>query len=296
MPSSLTSNLFLNGQAFSNGNTAQSQMLDLSQGGQMGWDVNLSQWVSNQAYVRRQLICILLEAPKFFQYMPNPQKWVQALKALVELHPINIEGLAGGLEVDTEEHPVGGAGEMQNEVTNVTRKRSEVSFTWNEKFGMPIQTFLYNWIIYGLMDPNAKYPLAATLQQQNVPAEMTADQYSMTCLFFEPDPTHRKVIKSWVTTNLFPKSTGEIEGKRNLAEPGEMSEVNVEFGGISLFTLGTNDFAQQILNNINQNLTNANPYLQPAWLSNISPVVAAAQEGYQNGIQTLSQSAVAGTA
>ncbi len=294
MPSALTSNLFLNGQAFSTGNTAQSQMLDLSQGGQMGWDVNLSQWVSNQAYIRRHLICILLEAPKFFQMMPNPNKWVQALKAMVELHATNVEGLSATLNVDTEMHPVGGANEMQEEITNVTRKRSEVSFTWNEKFGMPIMTFLYNWITYGLMDPNAKYPLASTLQQNMVPAEMTADQYSMTCLFMEPDPTHRKVIKSWVTTNLFPKSSGDIDGKRNLTEALEMVEVTVEFGGISLFTLGTNAFAQQILDNINQNLTNANPYLQPSWVSQISSDVASQADGYSEGISTLSQTAVPG--
>lgn len=296
MASTLTQNLMLDGQAYADGNTAQTQMLDLSLGGQMGWDVNLAQWESNQAYVRRQLICILLEAPKFFQLMPNPNKWVQVLKALVELHPTNVEGLKATLDVETEAHPVGGANEMQEEITNVTRERSEVSFTWNEKFGMPITTFIYNWIIYGLMDPNSKYPLVSTLQQQSVPAAMTADQYSMTCLFIEPDPTHRTVIKSWVTTNLFPKSSGPIEGKRNLTEPGEMSEVTVEFGGISLFTLGTNAFAQQILNNINQNLTNANPYLQPSWVSQISSDVSAQADGYSEGIQTLSQTAVPGIA
>ena len=295
MPSSLTSDLMLNGDAYSNGNTAQSQMFNLARGGQMGWDVYLKQWVNNQAYVRHQMVAILLQAPKFFQLMPNPNHWVSTLKALIELHAINIEGLNGTLEVETEEHPVGGAGEVQEEVTNVTRTRSNVSFTWNEKFGLPVQTFLYNWIIYGLMDPNAKYPLASTLASGNVPPAMTADMYSATVLFFEPDPTHHTVLKSWVTTNLFPKTSGEITSKRNLTEPGEMTEITAEFGGISLFTLGTNDFAQTILDQINQNLPNANPYLQPSWLSNIDSDVSAQAVGYAQGIETLSQTAVQGT-
>ena len=294
MPSSLTNNYFLNGDAFSNGNTANSQMFNLAQGGQMGWDVYLNQWVNNQAYVRRQIVPILLQAPGFFQSMPNPNHWVSALKALIELHAINIEGLNATLTVETEEHPVGGAGEVQEEVTNVTRERTNVSFTWNEKFGIPVQTFLYNWIIYGLMDPNTKYPLVSTLSG-NIPPAMTADMYSATCLFFEPDPTFHYVLKSWLVTNLFPKTSGEIVGKRNITEPGELLEITAEFGGIALFNLGTNDFAQQILDQINQNLPNANPYLQPSWLSGIDSDVSAQAVGFAQGIDTLSSTAVQGT-
>ncbi len=145
------------------------------------------------------------------------------------------------------------------------------------------------------MDPNSKYPLASTLASGNVPPAMTADMYSMTCLFMEPDPTHHYVLKSWIVTNMFPKSSGEIEGKRNLTEPGEMLEIQVDFGGIALFTLGTNDFAQSILDQINTNLPNANPYLQPSWLSGIDSDVSAQSVGYAQGIQTLSQTAVTGT-
>ena len=294
MASSLTNKFFLNGDAYSNGNTAKSQMFNLARGGQMGWNVYLNQWVNNQAYVRRQIIPILLQAPGFFKYMPNPNHWIQSLKALIELHAINIEGLNATLTVETEEHPVGGAGEVQEEVTNTTRERTNVSFTWNEKFGIPVQTFLYNWIIYGLMDPNTKYPLVSTLNG-NVPPAMTADQYSATVLFIEPDPTAHYVIKSWLVTNLFPKTSGEIIGKRNLTEPGEMLEITAEFGGISLFTLGVNDFAQQILDQINTNLPNANPYLQPSWLTKIDSDVSSQAVGYEQGVETLSSTAVQGT-
>jgi hypothetical protein len=280
----------LNGQAFTAGLTNAHEILDVSYGGQMGWAPDLTQWVSNQAYVRRNLICILLEAPKFFQYMPNPDKWVQTLKALVELHPRSIEGLAGGLEVETEEHPSGGAGEMQREVVDVKRARSNVTMSFVEKYGMPIQTFLYNWIAYGLMDPDTKYALAGTLASGNIPTDMLADQYSMTCLFFEPDPTHKKVVKSWITTNLFPITTGEIEGKRDLTTGGEMSTLSIDFGGLSQFNLGTNRTAQSILDAIN--LSNANPYLRPGFVSGVSADVAAQNDGYVGGINNLGQIAV----
>lgn len=285
----LKSDSIMDGSAFSKNLPNAQGMLDLKYGGQFGWAPDLTQWVNNQAYVRRNLVCILLEAPGFFQWMPDSAKWVESLKALVELHAKTIDGLAGGLEVETETQTVGGAGELQEEVVNVTRERSNVTFGFVEKYGMPIQTFLYNWITYGLMDPDTKYALSATISGVK-PTDMLADMYSMTCLFFEPDPTHTKVIKSWITTNLFPKGTGPIEGKRDLVAGAELTELLIEFGGISQFSLGTNIMAQKILDSIN--LANANPYLRPGFVQNISSDVAAAGEGYSEGIQNLSNTAV----
>ena len=277
----------LDQRAFAKG--ATQPMLDLSYGGQFGWAPNLTEWVSNQAYVRRNLVCILLEAPRFFQLMPDSQKWVMTLKSLMELHARTIEGFKAGLTVDTDTHPVGGGGEMQDEIIDVKRARSEPVFTFNEKYGRPIQTFLYNWIQYGLMDPDTKFALVNTLSGQK-PDDMLADWYSMSCLFFEPDPSHRKVVKSWVTTNMFPKETGDIEGKRDLTTGSEILTLSIPFTGISQFSMGTNILAQRILDSININ--NANPYLRPSFVQEISSDVNAATEGYKEGIQGLADSAV----
>jgi hypothetical protein len=276
-------------KAFGTGSTQP--MLDFTFGGQQGWAPNLLEWVSNQAYVRRNLICVLLEAPRFFSVMPDPQKWVSSLKSLMELHCKSIEGFNAGLTVETDEHPVGGAGEFQQEVTDVKRARTEPSLTFVEKYGMPIQTFLHNWITYGLMDPDTKYAMVGTLSGQR-PDDLLADWYSMSCLFMEPDPQHRKVVKSWVTTNMFPKETGEIIGKRDLTTASEVLNLTVPFTGISQFSLGTNLFAQQILNTINMN--NSNPYLRPSFIQNISADVNAAADGYKKNVEDLGKSAVPG--
>lgn len=265
-------------------------MLDISHGGQFGFSPDLTEWVSNQAYVRRNLVCILLEAPKFFQLMPEPQKWVESLKSLLELHCKTIEGFNAGLTVELDEHAVGGAGEFQQEVTDVKRARSEPSFTFVEKYGMPIQTFLYNWITYGLMDPDTKYAMVGTLSGQK-PEDLLADWYSASILVFEPDPTHKKVVKSWVTTNVFPKGTGEIIGKRDLASASEVSTLTVEFAGLSQYGLGTNVFAQKILDTIN--ITHANPNLRASFISAIAADIVDTT-GYKKGVETLGTSAVPG--
>jgi hypothetical protein len=224
---------------------------------------------------------VLLEAPRFFTLMPDPAKWVSTLKSLLELHCRSIEGFNAALTVDTDEHPVGGAGEMQQEVINVTRARTEPSFTFVEKYGRPIQTFIQHWIQYALMDPETKYALVGTLE--NKPEDLLADWFSCSALFFEPDPTHRKVVQAWVTTNMFPKETGEIVGKRDLTSASEILNLTIPFTGISQYGLGVNLFAQKILDGININ--NANPYTRKSFIEAISSDVAAATEGYKKNAE-----------
>lgn len=277
----------LGNQAFGRGRHAP--MLDLNYGGQMGYAPDLTEWVSNQAYVRRQMFCILLEAPRAFQFLQDPSKWVSTLRSLVELHPRTIEGLNGGLTVETAETPVGGGGEMQEEFTDVKKARSQPQFGFDEKYGMPIQTFLREWITNCMMDPDSKVANIGTLAGAR-PEDMLADQYAATMIFIEPDPTHRKVMKSWLCTNMFPKATGDIIGKRDITAAGELTQINIEFTAITQFNLGANALAQRILDNIN--ITNANPYLRPAFIDGVSADVEAQNVGYRNRAETLGATAL----
>lgn len=265
-------------------------MLDLARGGQHGWSPDLTGWVSNQAYVSRPLVCILLEPPKLFTVMPESQKWVASLKALFELHARSIDGMNGGLKVDTDSHPVGGAGEIQEEVTNVTREVSQPKFTFVEKYGRPIQTLLDYWIRYGMMDPETKFALAGTLGNDNV-NDLLADWYTASCLFFVPDPLHKKVDKAWISTNMFPKSNGEITAKRDLTSGQEILTLDIEFSAISQYGLGVTQFAQNILDKTNT--VNADPSMKPAFVNKVSAdVEAATTTGYKSVLEGQGRNAV----
>ncbi len=156
-----------------------------------------------------------------FSVMPDSHKWVFSFKALFELHARTIDGFNAGLKVDIEEDPVGGAGEQQQEIVNVTREKIQPKFTFIEKYGRPIQTFFEYWIRYGLIDPETKYLLLGTLNKAKV-KDLLADWYSITCLFFIHDPMHKKVNKAWIITNMFPLSNGYITAKRELTTAQEM--------------------------------------------------------------------------
>lgn len=265
-------------------------ILDLKFGGQQGWAPNLTEWVSNQAYVSRPLVCILLEAPKMFTVMPDSQKWISSLKALFELHARSIDGFNAGLKVDVEEHAIGGAGEQQQEIVNVTRERSQPKFQFVEKYGRPIQTFFEYWIRYGMMDPETKFALLGTMGKAEV-KDLLADWYSASCLFFVPDPLHKKVDKAWITTNMFPLSNGDITAKRDLTAGQELLTLDIEFAGISQYGLGVNQFAQSILDNINT--LNADPFMKPAFQNKISADVAASNtNGYESTTEAMGKAAV----
>lgn len=268
----------------------QAPMVDLQYGGQMGYAPDLTEWVSNQAYVRRNLIALLVEAPRGFQYLPNPDYWVATLRSLVELHPQSIDGLNAGLEVEVTETPVGGGGQRQHDFTDVKEAQSNPVFRWNEKYGMPVATFLRGWIQNLMMDANSKFAGIATLGN-GAPEDMLADMYSATMCFIEPDPTHTRVVKSWLVTNMWPQGTGEITGRRDLTQAGEAVTYDVNFTGIAQFGLGVDQFAQQLLNGIN--ITGANPHARPAFVQGIEADIMAMRKGYSNGVDDLAQGVIA---
>ena len=277
----------LGAKGYGRGHT--SPMVDLSYGAQLGFSPDLREWVSNAAYVRRHVFCLLLEAPRFFQLMPDSQKWTEALRMLFEMHPLTIEGLQAGLEVATDETPVGGGGEMQEEVVNVTRQRTTPTFTFHDKYGAPINTFLRNWIEYGLMNPQSKVANVGTLSG-NYPEDMLPDWYSATAIFIEPDPTHRKVVRSWLCTNMWPKTDGEVVGSRDLRSNMNLSNLSIQFSAIAQYGLGVDILAQQLMDQLV--LDNANPHLRPAFVEGVSADVDAVQRGYKHHVQDLSQTAL----
>ena len=274
--------------AFTSGYSAP--MLDIRNGGQMGYAPNLAQFVSNAAYVQRNLVCLLMEAPLGFQFMPDPDFWVGALKSMVELHPKSITGFNAEVTVDFgAENAVSGGGEMQQDYTDIKRARTEPEFVLVDKYGRPFQSFIYEWITNLIGDPDTKVPNIATLAG-NKPTDLLPDMYTATMLFFEPDPTFTTIVKAWLTTNMAPKSTGAVTGKRDITSAMESSEITIPFTGISSSSLGVRLFAQQILDQIN--LTNANPNLAPAFISGIQADVAAANTGYQAEAEALGSSAI----
>lgn len=287
MPARLAEALMA-GQAFSRGRLTP--QLDLQYGGQHGYTPNHGEWVSTTHYVRRNLVCLLLEAPKGFQDMPDPDFMVSALKSMVEVQALSWEGFNMGLEVEWAETAVSGGNEMFQDIVNVTRTRTVPKCKLKEMYGRPIQNFLDMWIRYLMMDPDTKAPMLSTIAGLK-PNDQLADTYACTMLFYEPDPTYTKIAKSWLVCNMMPKGTGAIEGKRDLTAPGEPLEIDLEWSGLAMSGLGIDAFAQQIMDQMI--LANANPFLRNSYMEGITADVAdSISGGYKATMEDLGNDVV----
>ncbi len=264
-------------------------MLDPRIGAQHGFGPNMAEWNSNQAYIQQQMICFLIEAPAGFQYLPDPDYHVGAMKALFEVRPLTITGMNAELSATFYDHPVSGGGEMQQDIVDMKRARTVPRFKWVDLYGRPIQSYIYEWMTNLGMDPDTKVPNIATIPGVR-PEDLLADMSTATLLFVVPDPMHFEVDKAWLTTNVFPMSTGTYTAKRDLASAKESLELEIEFTGMSQSSLGVRAFARQLLQSLN--ITNANPHLAPAFVQEIDPNVLAANTGYQAGAENLGASAV----
>lgn len=289
MPARLK-NAILGNQMFGQFLTAPA--VDLINGAQNGYATDFETYVSNSSYAKRNIIALLLEAPTGFNDLNSGPYWTATLKALVELHPKSITGLNSELTVDYIETPVGGAGEMQEDISNVTRQRSTPEFTFDEKYGKPIWNFFDGWIRNLLMDPISKVP-AVVASGTVRPTDILPDYTSMSVIFIEPDPTHTQVITAWLCTNMMPKTSGANEGRRDLTQAASQTEYTIQFTALTQVGYGVNQFAQQLLDQLN--LNGANPNLRQAFLSSASADVEAMQDGYVSQIDVLDQEQVGPT-
>lgn len=252
-------------------------MIDLRHGGQFGPMTDVSGFVSSSAYIPKPLVAVLLAVPMGFYELDSPDTYIRTLKSMVELQAKSIEGLNATLTVEFQSNPFGGGGEVQEDISNVTRAPSTPTFVWTERQGKPVRGLLQNWITGVMMDPITKYPTVISNGRAG-PTDQLPDFTGMTVLFYEPDPVHKQVVEAWLCTNMMPKTSGEITGSRDLTAGGQSRDYTVEFTAITQHGVGPKRLAQQILNRVNR--SGMNPNLQQAFISDVTADVKAADKGY----------------
>ena len=275
--------ILLGANAWSSGNDKQ-PMLDPKYGGQFGWATNPAEWYSAQAHLPRHLIPIVLETPRFFKHMPNPEYWVAAWKLFFEKHARKIEGLKAGLTVEVVEHDFGGGGEKFQEYANVTRERSTLSVSAIEKYGNVWQEFWGRVITYGMMDPETKTPLSTVLDGADL-SDNLADWYSGTIAFIEPDATGKRCRHCWIGANIWPHSNGPIEGTMDKTSALTLKDLSLEFSITAFYGQGTRVFGQELLDGIAK--TWANPSLRKSFITEVSADVAAVTKGYKESVENI---------
>jgi len=265
-------------------------MVDLTNGGQMGHLPDYAGYLGNTPYVKRNLVAVVIEFPRGFNDMEDPEKMRETFKALIELHPKSIEGFSTQMQVENREIMFGGAGEIHEAPGDVKRNRAAPSFGYDDKYGRPIARFYEHWITELIMDPETKYPNVVTRGTVQI-ADLLPDYIGATILFFEPDPTFRKIDKAYLCTNMWPKSAPPVEASRDITQGGDVSSFNIEYTSITQQGRGVVTFAQRVLDSIN--LTGTNPNLRPAFIDKITAdVTALTDTGYAEALALAGRQAI----
>ena len=139
------------------------------------------------------------------------------------------------------------------------------------------------------MDPDSKFALISTITDKKLPDDWLFDWYAGTILAYETDITNRFVDKAWLTTNLFPQSTGDINGSRELTAARELLSLDIEFTGTSVSGHSIVMMAQGIHDKIIK--TNSNPQNKPAFISDVAPVLASINRGYKWSVENAGRAA-----
>lgn len=231
--------------------------VDLRHNGQNGYIPDLRTYLTNSAYVRRWLIPILIEYPRGFDHLPNPEIWIGTLKSLVETQAKSITGLNGTINVQFVENPLGHSGEIQQDVSQITRARSTPTFVWVERQGRPVKLFFDGWIFNLIGHPDTQTPMINSyrakdgVDNSNKYFDYLPDFNTMSVLFIEPDPFQRRVIDAYLCVNMMPNGSGDTEGSKEMGAAMQNRDITVEFTAITMQSMGVNQFAQALLDELN---------------------------------------------
>lgn len=160
---------------------------------------DLTTWVSNNKYVPRNLIAIVVR--NFDCEDEKDDTRAKTLKVLMEQRALSIKGFHTHFSL-TEQ---GG----RFKITPVLR--------FQEAYGRPVDHFFTHWYTEYLTDVQDNIrkfysdPVSPAIRRK-----ATVD-----VLFIEPDPTHTKVVMAWSATSMYPNRYFGIESQRDLARTPE---------------------------------------------------------------------------
>lgn len=281
----------INGLSYDQGREGQARQVDLSLGGQYGYQPNFDAYVSNTGYRPQNIIALLLEAPRGFQFLPNPEKSIAVLKALIENQSKQITGLNRGLEIESSERPFGAGGHQQNDPTNVTETQSTPTHVWDERHGSPVHNFWEYYVRNLIAEPITKQP-GFMNQSEEPPTDHLTDMFTFTTLYIEPDPLRRHVVAAWLSTQMYPTEVPSLESQKDPTTGQDVPEVSIEMNALTMRSRGVDQFAQEILDGLNY--INAGPMQRPSFVENIQADIEAAEQGYRESLNAEAETGVDG--
>lgn len=230
-----------------------------------GYSPDLSEWISNQQYVPRNLIAAVV---RNLNSTEQDNILGKVIRVILELHPISIKGFWTGFCAEHSYAP-------------------SPTFRVAEKYGRPVDNALTEW---RLRYDCYRNTLAPENWQPEGNRQPTKEEATIDVMFFEVDPTHTVIQQAWLGLDMYPMDYEGLESTRDITRrvppwnfhgfrtrPPKSQICKFELGYESFKTgAAVNAQAQDLLNGIN--VTSANPYSRDQFVTAIAQEVSLNKE------------------
>lgn len=267
------------------GNDYIAPMTNPALGGQLGALPQYKAMPSDTPLAPQNAIIQLVEAPLFYNYLPNSTDLVAMLKAMLERFPLSVEGFDKTVTYSFIEQDIG-AGQKISRVSDAVLPQANITFQYEEKGNArTIATFWRYHGDYGLMDPFLKRSRLASLDFNGLPIDQLIDMTSFSIIAIEPDAYMGRPVVTYMINGMQPKTSGDMKSKRSKVNALEGISFGIEMTGYLTEASAVDKLGAEILKNIDRR--GLNPSNNELFSPSISADVEAAKTGYMDQIDSI---------
>lgn len=205
-------------------------------------------WINSHAYIREDIIPVVLKTPKAFDFLPSKELWKSTWISIITEHMHTINGFNFTVSVSTEEENIGKSDEMQETPTGVKIARTVITGEAKEKANKTISKFLALVAFYTIKEQYADRPLVSQyLSIDDIGGGYTPDYWSGAVLWIEPDITKKMVVDAWYSVQVYFKTSGERTGSKNKTSAGAGVSLSLDLAAITFNTQKVIELAEKLL-------------------------------------------------
>jgi hypothetical protein len=211
-------------------NNPSATINDITKGGQLGIGPRLPKIDAATPLVFAPAVPIITHVPTMFNKVPQMKS---ILKALVERHSKTITGVDFGYEMDEGSAYILADGQEAKIPTKNKRTAISPNMTFAEIQGNLVWNFFRQWMTM-ISSPDTHFSSLASMTNDASLDPFVYSYFCMDMLLINFDPTMlpQNIIDAVFITTMWPKTTGQLGVKREVATTDGGVERSIDFNGI----------------------------------------------------------------
>lgn len=243
---------------------------DLTKGGQLGLGPRLANIDAATPLVFSPAVPIITHVPTMFK----SSKMAEILKALVERHSKTITGVDFGYEMDEASAYILADGQEAKIPTKNKRTAISPNMTFAEIQGNLVWNFFRQWMSM-ISNPDTHSSSLAAMGNTDIdPFVYSYFSCDMLLIQFDPTMLPKNIIDAVFITTLYPKTTGQLNLKREIGTTDGGVERSIDFSGIVQHNSAVYNAAVKIAETLSLHKANFNM---------ATPVATAIEAGSTSG-------------